>query len=92
MRVRSVRRYLERICCIFHYFNLLNREFEEADEYCPHCDNHFIIDAETPETKAIKEGKGQLVIGVDGGDMSEDMREKMLEKMLAEEDDIDLTD
>ncbi|KAK7430071.1 hypothetical protein QQZ08_003462 [Neonectria magnoliae] len=21
------------------------QEFEEADEYCPHCDNHFIIDA-----------------------------------------------
>ena len=23
-------------------------EFEEADEYCPHCDNHFIIEAKTP--------------------------------------------
>lgn len=26
-------------------------EFEEADEYCPHCDNHFIIEAKTPETE-----------------------------------------
>ncbi len=25
------------------------REFEESDEYCPHCDNHFIIDAITPK-------------------------------------------
>jgi hypothetical protein len=21
---------------------------EDADEYCPHCDNHYIIDAKTP--------------------------------------------
>ena len=32
-------------------------EFEEADEYCPHCDNHFIIEAKTPETE------GHLQIG-----------------------------
>ncbi|KAF7550209.1 hypothetical protein G7046_g8088 [Stylonectria norvegica] len=25
------------------------REFEEADEFCPHCDNHFIIEAKTPK-------------------------------------------
>lgn len=25
------------------------KEFEEADEYCPHCDNHFIIEAKTPK-------------------------------------------
>lgn len=31
-------------------------EFEEADEYCPNCDNHFIIEAKTPETE------GKLVI------------------------------
>lgn len=22
-------------------------EFEEADEYCPHCDNHYMIEAKT---------------------------------------------
>ena len=32
-------------------------EFEEAGEYCPHCDNHFIIEAKTPETE------GHLQIG-----------------------------
>lgn len=26
-------------------------EFEEADEHCPHCDNHYIIEAKTPETE-----------------------------------------
>lgn len=25
------------------------REFEDCDEYCPHCDNHFIIEAKTPK-------------------------------------------
>lgn len=24
-------------------------EFEEADEYCPHCDNHFVIEAKVPK-------------------------------------------
>ncbi|SCZ96116.1 BZ3500_MvSof-1268-A1-R1_Chr8-1g10016 [Microbotryum saponariae] len=24
-------------------------KFEESDEYCPHCDNHFVIDAKTPQ-------------------------------------------
>ena len=27
------------------------REFDEADEFCPHCDNHFVIEAVTPEDK-----------------------------------------
>ena len=25
-------------------------QFEEPDEYCPHCDNHYVIEAVTPET------------------------------------------
>ncbi|KAF1809604.1 CHY zinc finger protein [Eremomyces bilateralis CBS 781.70] len=25
------------------------REFEDSDEYCPHCDNHFVLDAKTPQ-------------------------------------------
>merc|ERR1711953_1169561 len=32
-------------------------EFEEADEYCPHCDNHWMIEAKTPEST------GRLVFG-----------------------------
>ena len=24
-------------------------EYEEADEYCPHCDNHYVIEAKTRE-------------------------------------------
>ncbi|KAJ1923564.1 hypothetical protein IWQ60_005789 [Tieghemiomyces parasiticus] len=33
-------------------------DFDDSDEYCPHCDNHFIIDAKTP----------QMAIGVEGED------------------------
>ncbi|PHH68477.1 hypothetical protein CDD82_533 [Ophiocordyceps australis] len=25
------------------------QEFEESDEYCPHCDNHFVLPAKTPQ-------------------------------------------
>lgn len=30
--------------------------FEESDEYCPHCDNHFVLEAKTP--KPILEFEG----------------------------------
>ena len=26
-------------------------EFEDADEYCPHCDNHFLIEAVEPKAR-----------------------------------------
>lgn len=32
------------------------QEFEEADEYCPHCDNHFVLDAVTPKAAITVEG------------------------------------
>jgi hypothetical protein len=28
--------------CVF------GRTFDSTDEYCPHCDNHFVIEAEEP--------------------------------------------
>ncbi|PVH91354.1 hypothetical protein DM02DRAFT_647340 [Periconia macrospinosa] len=27
------------------------REFEDADEYCPHCDNHFVLEAKMPKAE-----------------------------------------
>lgn len=24
-------------------------DYEEEDEYCPHCDNHYVLEAVTPE-------------------------------------------
>lgn len=32
--------------------------YEQADEYCPHCDNHYVIEAKTP----------QLMLSVEGDD------------------------
>ena len=31
-------------------------KFDESDEYCPRCDNHYVIPAVTPEDK------GKLVV------------------------------
>ncbi|KAL2821804.1 hypothetical protein BDW59DRAFT_163985 [Aspergillus cavernicola] len=31
-------------------------EFEDSDEYCPHCDNHFVLEAITPTPKLQVEG------------------------------------
>ncbi|KZS88198.1 hypothetical protein SISNIDRAFT_446185 [Sistotremastrum niveocremeum HHB9708] len=38
--------------------------YEESDEYCPHCDNHYVIDAKTP----------QAVLEVEGEDIRKDAR------------------
>jgi len=32
-------------------------EFDESDEYCPHCDNHFVLDAVTPKAALRVEGE-----------------------------------
>jgi len=31
--------------------------YEESDEYCPHCDNHYVIDAKTPQAALGIEGE-----------------------------------
>lgn len=30
--------------------------FDFSDEYCPHCDNHFVIEAREPEARLHVEG------------------------------------
>ncbi|KAL2110013.1 hypothetical protein VUR80DRAFT_1704 [Thermomyces stellatus] len=37
------------------------QEFEEADEYCPHCDNHFVIEAVTPKPALTVESEDARV-------------------------------
>ncbi|KAJ1678103.1 hypothetical protein EV182_004770 [Spiromyces aspiralis] len=39
-------------------------DYEEEDEYCPHCDNHYVIDAKTPKP----------TIGIEGEDLRIDNR------------------
>ncbi|KAF7293946.1 CHY-type domain-containing protein [Mycena kentingensis (nom. inval.)] len=31
--------------------------YEESDEYCPHCDNHYVIEAKTPQAVVQMEGE-----------------------------------
>ena len=33
------------------------QEFEESDEYCPHCDNHFLREALEPKPRVEVEGE-----------------------------------
>ncbi len=42
--------------------------YEEADEYCPHCDNHYVIPAETPES----EGKMMIEVEAQVADIVDD--------------------
>ena len=32
-------------------------EFEDSDEFCPHCDNHFVIEAKEPKARLEVEGE-----------------------------------
>ncbi|OCH91875.1 hypothetical protein OBBRIDRAFT_811958 [Obba rivulosa] len=38
--------------------------YEESDEYCPYCDNHYVLEAKTP----------QAVLGLEGEDPRIDAR------------------
>ena len=51
-------------------------DYDECDEYCPHCDNHYVITAKTP----------QMGLQVEGDDprLMKDFRQKQLQ--LLEED------
>ena len=58
-------------------------DFEEADEYCPNCDNHFMPEAKTPET----EGKLIIDFKMEKGHENrvvEDGREKQRGRTLQE--------
>ncbi|KAF2746018.1 hypothetical protein M011DRAFT_405129, partial [Sporormia fimetaria CBS 119925] len=52
------------------------REFEESDEYCPFCDNHFVLDAVTPKAS----------LQVEGEDVRKDARMLKDERVRGEEE------
>ena len=57
----------------------MSEEFEEADEHCPNCDNHYVIEAKEPEMKmsiVMKQEKGHE------GKMMKDDREKERQRVL----------
>ncbi|KAJ5466606.1 hypothetical protein N7539_009562 [Penicillium diatomitis] len=51
-------------------------EFEESDEYCPHCDNHFVLEAKTP----------QAALQVEGADVRMDNRMLKDERVRGDEE------
>lgn len=42
-------------CPAFPY-TVSRQQLEDADEYCPFCDNHFVIEAATPQPVIAVEG------------------------------------
>ncbi|KAH3765838.1 transcription factor [Pelomyxa schiedti] len=55
------------------------RDFDETDEFCPHCDNHYVLPAKTPERKLVVELEGSL-------DMVRDDRTKSKSSVRREDD------
>lgn len=52
-------------------------DFDEADSFCPYCDNNFMIPAETPETKqldAIADGTHEIKLPGQSGEAVLDSR------------------
>ncbi|KAI5465636.1 hypothetical protein BGZ63DRAFT_400085 [Mariannaea sp. PMI_226] len=63
------------------------QEFEEADEYCPHCDNHFIIEAKTPQAALTVESDD---VRVDNKMLKDEReRQKGLKSIFDPTDDAD---
>lgn len=62
----------------------ITEEFEEADEYCPHCDNQYVIEAKTRETEGRMIIELQTKKGHDNK-MFIDDREKHRQKVLMED-------
>jgi len=50
-------------------------EFEDSDEYCPHCDNHFVLEALEPK----------MALEVEGEDVRKDSRMLKDDRVKAKE-------
>ena len=63
-------------------------EYEEADEHCPGCDNHYVVEAKTPDTEGhmVIEYKAQK--GFEHK-MYKDERERVRERVLAPDSESD---
>jgi hypothetical protein len=62
-----------------------------SDEYCPHCDNHFVLEAKTPKASLQVEGEDARIdsryVTVSGGTRASLTSSRMLkdERMRTEE-------
>jgi len=55
------------------------QEFDESDEYCPHCDNHFVIEALTPKPTLKIEGED---VRIDSRILKDDRIQKEKERTI----------
>ncbi|KPI35028.1 uncharacterized protein AB675_11943 [Cyphellophora attinorum] len=58
--------------------------FEEADEYCPNCDNHFVLEAKTPQAALKVESEDTRM----DARMLKDERTRRLQDELKMEGDV----
>lgn len=64
------------------------KEFEEADEFCPHCDNHFVLDAVTPKSELKVEGEDARVDSrMIRDERMKQKRQKMLDELIFDPDE-----
>jgi len=56
--------------------------FEDSDEFCPHCDNHYILDAKTPSAMLSVEGEDARV---DSRMIRDDRIEQKQKELLMDE-------
>ena len=64
------------------------QDFDEADEYCPYCDNHYYIEAKTPEQTSGLKIEFEMKKGHENKLMKDD-REKDRAPTLMEYGDLD---
>lgn len=63
--------------------------YDDADEYCPHCDNHYVIEAKTPQAMLVAESEDSRVDSrMIRDDRVEEHRQKGLQESLKELEDL----
>ncbi|KAH9485624.1 hypothetical protein JR316_0002534 [Psilocybe cubensis] len=63
--------------------------YEESDEFCPHCDNHYVIEAKTPQAVLAVEGEDARV---DARMLKDDRMKQIQKQSVFDLDDDDFVD
>ncbi|KAF9529774.1 hypothetical protein CPB83DRAFT_905882 [Crepidotus variabilis] len=63
--------------------------YEDSDEYCPHCDNHYVLEAKTPHAVVGVQGEDARV---DARMLKDDRVQQAVHKSAFELDDDDFLD
>ncbi|CAD6581733.1 MAG: hypothetical protein CYPHOPRED_001695 [Cyphobasidiales sp. Tagirdzhanova-0007] len=63
--------------------------YDDSDEYCPHCDNHYVVEAKTPQAMLVAEGEDSRIDNrMIRDDRIEEQRQKGLQDSLRELEDL----